>query len=369
MGRIGWIVQTDNPGAGDAEWVARDRLAHELMYFSRGNPVIYYGDEQGFTGSGGDQVARQTMFASQVPDYLDDDLLGTDATHAQDNFVAVAPALPVDRRPGRAHPGPTRRCATARSSTATPPSGRHLRVLPDRPQATSGSTWSRSTTASRRRPPPIPTYAGTRRASPSVYGGGPGYARTAADGAADADRAAAVHRGLPGHRTTSRARTAAPSVSLSDADAGHRRARAHARDRERRRQLASTRSPSTRRSATARGAPSAPTTTRPTRCSTTSPTLQAGTPVRYKAVVLDNGGHTSTSAARSRRGAAAARDDRGARRGQPRPRKVEVRAVADPERASHVVTIERKVADGAVDGDRHRLDSRPSTPRSTTSAR
>ena len=29
------------------------------MYFSRGNPVVYYGDEQGFTGDGGDQVARQ----------------------------------------------------------------------------------------------------------------------------------------------------------------------------------------------------------------------------------------------------------------------------------------------------------------------
>ena len=36
------------------------------MYFSRGNPVVYYGDEQGFTGSGGDQDARQDMFPSQV---------------------------------------------------------------------------------------------------------------------------------------------------------------------------------------------------------------------------------------------------------------------------------------------------------------
>ncbi len=39
MGRIAGFVQADNPGAGDPEWVARDRLAHELMYFSRGNPV------------------------------------------------------------------------------------------------------------------------------------------------------------------------------------------------------------------------------------------------------------------------------------------------------------------------------------------
>ena len=77
MGRIGYFVQRANTDATDAEKLQRDQLAHELMYLSRGNPVIYYGDEQGFTGTGGDQVARQTLFASQVPEYLDDDLLGT----------------------------------------------------------------------------------------------------------------------------------------------------------------------------------------------------------------------------------------------------------------------------------------------------
>ncbi|HZG96115.1 MAG TPA: alpha-amylase family glycosyl hydrolase [Mycobacteriales bacterium] len=91
MGRVGYFVTADNPGAAESELVARDRLAHELMYFSRGNPVVYYGDEQGFTGTGGDQLARQTMFESKVPDYLDDNLLGTAATHAQDNFVTAHP--------------------------------------------------------------------------------------------------------------------------------------------------------------------------------------------------------------------------------------------------------------------------------------
>src|SRR5688500_6415806 len=86
MGRIGSFIAADNPGSTDAEQVARDQLAHELMYFSRGNPVIYYGDEQGFTGPGGDQDARQTLFASRVLEYLDDDLLGTSSTHAVDNF-------------------------------------------------------------------------------------------------------------------------------------------------------------------------------------------------------------------------------------------------------------------------------------------
>ena len=86
MGRFGYFLATDNPTADEAELLARDRLAHELMYFARGNPVVYYGDEQGFTGTGGDQLARQTLFASQVPEYQDDDLIGTTSTPAVDNF-------------------------------------------------------------------------------------------------------------------------------------------------------------------------------------------------------------------------------------------------------------------------------------------
>lgn len=82
MGRIGTFLKTDNPKASDAELVQRDKLANELMFLSRGNPVVYYGDEQGFTGPGGDKDARQTMFGSKVADYLDDDELGTDRTHA-----------------------------------------------------------------------------------------------------------------------------------------------------------------------------------------------------------------------------------------------------------------------------------------------
>ncbi|HEX8104308.1 MAG TPA: alpha-amylase family glycosyl hydrolase, partial [Solirubrobacteraceae bacterium] len=86
MGRIGNFLRSDNGGADDAEILARDRLAHELMYFARGNPVVYYGDEQGFVGDGGDQDARQDMFPSQVASYNDDDLIGTDATTADANF-------------------------------------------------------------------------------------------------------------------------------------------------------------------------------------------------------------------------------------------------------------------------------------------
>ncbi|MET8634318.1 pullulanase-type alpha-1,6-glucosidase [Streptomyces sp. NPDC004680] len=91
MGRIGSFLEQDNPEASDAELLGKDRLANELMFLSRGNPVVYYGDEQGFTGSGGDKDARQTMFASKVADYLDDDEIGTDRTHASDAYDTSAP--------------------------------------------------------------------------------------------------------------------------------------------------------------------------------------------------------------------------------------------------------------------------------------
>ncbi|WP_369367304.1 pullulanase-type alpha-1,6-glucosidase [Streptomyces sp. CG4] len=91
MGRIGSFLKQDNPKATDAEILKKDRLANELMFLSRGNPVVYYGDEQGFTGPGGDKDARQTMFASKVPDYLKDTEIGTTRTHASDSYDPNAP--------------------------------------------------------------------------------------------------------------------------------------------------------------------------------------------------------------------------------------------------------------------------------------
>ncbi|MFF3729046.1 pullulanase-type alpha-1,6-glucosidase [Streptomyces sp. NPDC002476] len=86
MGRIGTFLEQDNPKADDAELVRRAELANELMFLGRGNPVVYYGDEQGFTGAGGDKDARQPLFASKTADYLDDDRIGTDRTHADDAY-------------------------------------------------------------------------------------------------------------------------------------------------------------------------------------------------------------------------------------------------------------------------------------------
>jgi glycosidase len=72
VGRIGYFLSNDLPAASDEELRARDILAHALLLFTRGIPVIYYGDEQGFTGKGGDSAARQDMFGSKVPQYIEE---------------------------------------------------------------------------------------------------------------------------------------------------------------------------------------------------------------------------------------------------------------------------------------------------------
>ncbi len=61
MGRVGAMVnRVDNS-------LSRDQLAHEIMYLTRGQPVVYYGDEQGFAGNGDgtDKESRQPLFGDK----------------------------------------------------------------------------------------------------------------------------------------------------------------------------------------------------------------------------------------------------------------------------------------------------------------
>lgn len=86
------LFTTDHSSAGDlptflgnhdmgraAQMVGQDpaafKLAHALMFLTRGQPVVYYGDEQGFVGGGNDKIARQPMFATQVEMYRSQKLL------------------------------------------------------------------------------------------------------------------------------------------------------------------------------------------------------------------------------------------------------------------------------------------------------
>jgi neopullulanase len=90
-GRFAHYARKAFPDADDAEILQRTMLAHAMMLLLRGVPVIYSGDEQGFTGDGNDQDAREDMFASQVASYNDNRLIGTKATTAQANFDSSHP--------------------------------------------------------------------------------------------------------------------------------------------------------------------------------------------------------------------------------------------------------------------------------------
>ena len=86
QGRFAFYVREGNKGATPEELLARVKLGHVLMFTWRGVPTVYYGDEQGFVGDGGDQDARETLFPSKTAVYLDNDLLGTERTNAVENF-------------------------------------------------------------------------------------------------------------------------------------------------------------------------------------------------------------------------------------------------------------------------------------------
>ncbi|OYW23520.1 MAG: alpha-amylase [Sphingomonas sp. 12-62-6] len=81
------------PGATNDELLARVQLGHAMLLTLRGVPTIYSGDEQGFVGDGGDQDAREDMFASQVAVYNDNRLLGTDTTTATAHFGTANPVF------------------------------------------------------------------------------------------------------------------------------------------------------------------------------------------------------------------------------------------------------------------------------------
>ncbi|RYD50011.1 MAG: alpha-amylase [Sphingomonadales bacterium] len=91
MGRFAWMVQQDRKGISQEDLLSRTLLAHAMLMTLRGAPVVYYGDEQGFVGTGGDQLAREDMFPSKTAVYNAIDLIGTDATTAQDNFGTANP--------------------------------------------------------------------------------------------------------------------------------------------------------------------------------------------------------------------------------------------------------------------------------------
>jgi alpha-amylase len=353
-GRIGMFIRNANAGASEAELLQRDRLAHELMYFSRGNPVVYYGDEQGFTGAGGDQDARQDMFPSQSPQYNNqsDPITGDDGAGKNDNIGSDE--TPMDDNFDTAHPlyeSLADLAAITRRHRALRNGAQQHRVSSSAPGVYAFSRISRShrreyavalNNAEQTASASIPTFVANSRWK-RVFGSGPDRLATGGDRRLDVTLeplSTVVYRA---RKRIPRSRSA-PSISLD--------VPAEGRDRLEVRAnlgsdafaevtfLAKVGNRSWRNVGTDDNAPY--------RVFHDVADYDPGTRIRYKAVVLDNAGHTRTSSTASSRVAEPSitleTPTDGARvRGE-----VEVRAVTVPEHWWYSVQFQRSLDDGAT---------------------
>jgi len=90
-GRFAWKVGKALPEADSNELMQRVILANAMLLTLRGVPVLYYGDEQGFVGSGKDKAARQDMFVTQVPAFQKESRLGPPHAPTTDSFDMTHP--------------------------------------------------------------------------------------------------------------------------------------------------------------------------------------------------------------------------------------------------------------------------------------
>lgn len=92
MGRIGFFLRTQT-NATPSQLLERDALAHDLLFLTRGVPVVYYGDEVGMTGSGDgrDQRARQNMFPTQVAEWKTEERIGSPPIGTGSAFAVTNP--------------------------------------------------------------------------------------------------------------------------------------------------------------------------------------------------------------------------------------------------------------------------------------
>jgi|JI10StandDraft_1071094.scaffolds.fasta_scaffold06400_2 pullulanase-type alpha-1,6-glucosidase len=87
-GRAAWMIQSK--GFAGTELLNRVKLANSLMYLTRGQPIVYYGDEQGLIGSGGDKDAREDLFATKVAQYAEEANL-TGPSGSRNRYSTTAP--------------------------------------------------------------------------------------------------------------------------------------------------------------------------------------------------------------------------------------------------------------------------------------
>ena len=91
MGRIGRFLSNGYSESESDKVLDRSKLAQALLFYLRGTPVVYYGDERGMVGSGGDKKSRQSMFATQVEEWKSEARIGSQAVGDGSSFEGSHP--------------------------------------------------------------------------------------------------------------------------------------------------------------------------------------------------------------------------------------------------------------------------------------
>ena len=94
MGRIGLEVAAASNTLG-RHLLDRTLLAHSILFLSRGAPAVYYGDEVGMMGEGGDKAARQSMFPTRVPVWRTEYRIGSPPIGTRSSLTPAAEQHPI----------------------------------------------------------------------------------------------------------------------------------------------------------------------------------------------------------------------------------------------------------------------------------
>lgn len=87
-GRAGFVIASKRINPAN-QLLPRTELGYALLYLSRGIPAVYYGDEVGMMGSGGDQMARQDMFATKIAAWQSEPRIGEKPIGYGNSFTAT----------------------------------------------------------------------------------------------------------------------------------------------------------------------------------------------------------------------------------------------------------------------------------------
>ena len=88
-GRLGTTIVRNAPDKEAA--LKKAVIAQSMLLLLRGGPVLYYGDEKGMTGGGGDKLARQDMFPTQVESWKWEQRIGSEPVGDGDSFKLANP--------------------------------------------------------------------------------------------------------------------------------------------------------------------------------------------------------------------------------------------------------------------------------------